>query len=295
MINSVLNGLQLYRSKWFSGLVDENMLSNALVTKPHEVTTVLSYIFGSYENSTIDFLTAGLGRTMEIADRQYDWPIMIDSDKAVQIKAAKWMGADISATSTPGLNQTPIQVWVSEKWFGPGAIVAFDDREFQARVMGEPFQDGSDFVYTLVVADGKAESYILPSLLAEGTHISREGSAYEEYSEEADIVNYNTPFKLRNHLTTMRLSYDITGDAYSSVMVISFKDPKSGKTTYLWSDYQEWRALRQWYSTIDRFSVYSKFNANADGTTDLRGANGRPIYWSRIARTDLTSQQRNLY
>lgn len=144
--------------------------------------------------------------------------------------------------------------------------------------MGEPYQDGSDYVYTLVVADGKADSFIPPSLLGNGSYISREGSAYEEYSEEADIVNYNTPFKLRNHLTTMRLSYDITGDAYSSVMVIQYKDPKSGKTTNLWSDYQEWRAIRQWYQTIDRFSVYSKYNANQDGTTDLRGTNGRPVY-----------------
>jgi len=278
MNNNVLNGLQLYRTKWFSGLVEENMLSNALVTKPHEITTVLSYIFGTYENSTIDFLTSGLGRTTEIADRQYEWPVMIDSDKAVQIKDAKWMGSSITSSSTPGLNQTPVQVWVSEKWFGPGAVVAFDDREFQARVMGEPYQDGSDFVYTLVVADGKADSFIPPTMLEAGSYISREGSAYEEYSEEADIVNYNTPFKLRNHLTTMRLSYDITGDAFSSVMVISYKDPKTGKTTNLWSDYQEWRALRQWYQTIDRFSVYSKYNANQDGTTDLRGTNGRPVY-----------------
>ena len=74
----------------------------------------------------------------------------------------------------------------------------------------------------------------------------------------------------------MRLTYDITGDAYSSVMVIAMKDPKTGKQSYLWSDYQEWRALRQWYETIERFSVYSKFNANADGTTDLKCTNGRP-------------------
>jgi hypothetical protein len=76
----------------------------------------------------------------------------------------------------------------------------------------------------------------------------------------------------------MRLSYDITGDAYSSVMVIAMKDQKSGKTSYLWSDYQEWRALRQWFQTLDRYLVYSKFNANADGTTDLKGTNGRPVY-----------------
>jgi len=278
MDNTSLNNLVLYRSKRFSDLVDENMLATALLTKPYEVSTVISYVFGKYENNTLDFLTMGLGKTLVIENRQYEWPVMIDSDKAITIKGAKWNGAAIASTDVPGINGTPIQIWVAEKWFGPGAIVAFDDREFQARIQGEPYQDGADYVYTLVVADGKPETFIPPSLLAVGKQISREGSAYEEYSEEADIVNYQTPFKLRNHLTTMRLQYDITGDAYSSVMVIALKDPSTGKSSYLWSDYQEWRALRQWYDTIERYSVYSKYNANADGTTDLMGTNGRPVY-----------------
>ena len=279
MDNTTLNNLVLYRSKRFSDLVDENMLATALLTKPYEVSTVISYVFGKYENNTLDFLTMGLGKTLVIENRQYEWPVMIESDKAITIKQAAWMGSTtIASTDCPGLNGSPIQIWVAEKWFGPGAVVAFDDREFQARIQGEPYADGADFVYTLVVADGKPESYIPPALLAAGKQISREGSAYEEYSEEADIVNYQTPFKLRNHLTTMRLQYDITGDAYSSVMVIALRDPATGKSSYLWSDYQEWRAMRQWYDTIERYSVYSKYNANADGTTDLMGTNGRPVY-----------------
>lgn len=203
---------------------------------------------------------------------------MIEHDKAITIKAAKWQGNVISSTDTPGLGGTPIQVWVAEKWFGVGAIVAFDDRNFQARVMSEPFQDGTDFVYTLNVVGDSPGSFIDPTQLAVGKQISREGSAYEEGSEEADIVNYQTPFKLRNHLTTMRLRYDITGSAVSSAMVIAMKDPKSGKSSYLWTDYQEWIAMRQWYEMIERFSVYSKYNANQDGTVNIKGTNGRPIY-----------------
>jgi hypothetical protein len=144
--------------------------------------------------------------------------------------------------------------------------------------MGSPYQDGNDYVYTVVCADGQPASFIPPTLLAAGCQVSRLGSAYEENSEEADIVNYQTPFKLRNHLTTMRLSYDITGSAVASVMVIAMRDPKTKKISYLWSDYQEWVALRQWYQNLEYELVYSKFNANADGTTDLIGTNGRPVY-----------------
>jgi hypothetical protein len=278
MINSVINDLQLYRSKWFSDLVDEDMLSNALVTRPHQVSTVLSYIFGRYENNTLDYLTGGLGRVMVIENREYEWPVMIEADKAVTIKRAVHNGQEVQAGDTAGINNTPILLWLEEKWFGPGAVLAFDDREFQVRVMGAPYQDGQDWVYTVMIPDGNPASFVPAELLEPGKQVSREGSAYEEYSDEADIVNYQTPFMLRNHLTTMRLQYDITGSAYSSVMVIEMRDPKTKKKTRLWSDYQEWVAMRQWFETVDRWLTYSKFNAKADGTTPLAGTNGRPVY-----------------
>jgi len=253
-----------------------------LLTKPHEVSSVISYIFGTKDDgyaSALDFLTGGLGKTMVIDQREFRWSVMIDSDRAVTIRSAKWNGSAVSSeTAQCGLGNTPIMLSLEDKWFGPGAIIELDDKEFQLRVSGAPFQDGNEWVYTCFIADGQAASFIPGKYLLPGRQTSRLGSAYEEYSEEADIINYNTHIKLRNHLTTVRLSYDITGTAYSTVLAIALKDPKTGKTSYLWSDFQEWKAAREWNKRQERQLVYSKFNANPDGTTDLMGTNGRPVY-----------------
>ena len=56
------------------------------------------------------------------------------------------------------------------------------------------------------------------------------------------------------------------------------KDPKTGKKSYLWSDYQEWTALREWRKRCEKMMVYSKSNRNQDGTFSLKGTNGRPVY-----------------
>jgi hypothetical protein len=279
MENNVLNKLQLYRTKWFSDLVDERMLANTLLTRPHEVSPVLSYIMGRFnQGSVIDYITNGMGNVMTIENRQYEWRVMIESERAVTIRDAKIDGTTIAATDAPGLNGAPITLWLSDKWFGPGAIIEFDDKEYQVRIVSEPYQDGNEWVYTVVMADGQAASFVPPTELAAGKQVSRVGSAYEEGSDEADIVNYQTPFMLRNHLTTMRLTYDITGDAYSSVMVIEMREPGTKKTTKYWAPYQEWVALRQWYERVDYMTMYSKYNANADGTVSLIGTNGRPVY-----------------
>ena len=284
MNNSFLNNLQLYRGRRFSDLVDENMISTAMLTKPHEVAGLLSLVFGTKDDgvsTAIDMITGGLGQTMTIENREYEWKVMIDSDHAVNIRWAKCNGTEVSTanytTVTPGLNGTPIYIALEEKQFGPGAILSFDNVNFQVRVDGVPTQDGSSWVYTCYVAEGFSGSYIPGEYLLPGRQVSRIGSAYEEYSNEADIINYQTPFKMRNNLTTLRLSYDITGDAYSTVLAIQLTDPETGKKSYLWSDYQYWLALREWKRREEKFLLFSHSNRNDDGTYALKGTNGRPV------------------
>lgn len=285
MNNTLLNNLQLYRGRRFSDLVDENMISNALLTKPHEVAGLLSLVFGTKDDgvsTTIDLLTGGLGKTMIIENREFEWAVQIDSDHAVNIRWAKWNGTEVNATSiangiTPGLGNTPIYIALEERWFGPGAVLSFDDFHFQVRTTGLPYQDGSSWVYECYVIDGSQASYIPGELLMPGRQVSRIGSAYEEYSDEADIINYQTPFKMRNHLQNLRLTYDITGDAYSTVLAIALKDPETGKSSYLWSDYQYWKALREWKKREETALLFSKSNRLSDGTYINKGTNGRPV------------------
>lgn len=281
MDNNILNNLVLYKGKRFSDLIDTAKISAASQQNPYQVATVLSYVFGTKDggyNTSLDMLTGGLGNVMTIDQPSWEWNVMIDADRAVTIRDARWNGAAITSDSTPGLGNTPIQLWLEDNWFGPTAILEFDDKEYQVRVAGAPYQDGNLWVYTCFVADGQPSSYIPADLLTPGCQVSRLASAVEEYSEEGDILNYSTHFKMRNYLTTIRINYDITGSAYSTVMAIALQDPKTGKKSYLWADYQEWKAMREWYKRCERMLVYMKNNVNKDGSCNLKGTNGRPVF-----------------
>ena len=284
MNNTLLNGLQLYRGKRFAGLVDENMISNAALTKPHEIAGLLSLVFGTKDDgvsTVIDMLTGGLGKTMTIDNSEYEWSVQIDADHAVNILWAKAggkrVGDDDNANRFAGMNGAPIYLGLEERFFGPGALLAFDNYNFQVRANGVPYQDGSAWVYECYVVDNYAGAYIPNEYLLPGRQVSRIGSAYEEYSDEADIINYQTPFKMRNSLSISRLSYDITGDAYSTVLAIALTDPETGKKSYLWADYQHWKALREWKKREEMKLLFAKPNRNADGTYTLKGTNGRPV------------------
>ena len=128
MDNNILNNLVLYKGKWFSDLVDTAKISVASQQNPYQVSQVLSYVFGTKDNgysTSIDMLTGGLGNVMTIDQPSWEWQVMIDADRAVTIRDAKWNGSSITSTSTAGLGNTPILLWLEDNWFGPGALLAF--------------------------------------------------------------------------------------------------------------------------------------------------------------------------
>lgn len=133
-MNTLLNNLQLYRGRRFSDLVDENMISNALLTRPHEIGGLLSLVFGTKDDgvsTAIDMITGGLGKTMTIENREYEWSVMVDQEKAVNIRWAKADGKEITSTAvktggiTPGLNGAPIYIGLEEKAFGSHILSRF--------------------------------------------------------------------------------------------------------------------------------------------------------------------------
>lgn len=131
-MNTLLNNLQLYRGRKFSDLVDENMISNALLTRPHEISGLLSLVFGTKDDgvsTAIDMITGGLGKTMTIENREYEWSVMVDQEKAVNIRWAKADGKEITSnnanTVTPGLNGAPIYIGLEEKAFGSHILSRF--------------------------------------------------------------------------------------------------------------------------------------------------------------------------
>ena len=103
-----INGLQLYRTKWHSGLTQQNHLSSAYLTEPEVMSTLVTRIFGMQGSNPIQYLTSGMGRSTEIGNREYDWHLQGDDEKAVAIAGN---------FGEYGANRTNFRVKFKEKWF----------------------------------------------------------------------------------------------------------------------------------------------------------------------------------
>lgn len=284
-----VNGLQLYQGKKFAGLTDQNHLSAAFLTEPEVVNNTLSYIFGSNYGNPLALLTGGLGRSKVIGNRQYQWRLMGDLERPIAIIRNFGDGS-----TTPGLYNQPFRVVLAEKEYVSGEVLIFDDRT-PCIVVGDPTQDGDGFIYTFKLLSPDPTKFLDPTLITAGHEVSKDYSAYEEGGSRSGITTYASPFEMRNHLTTQRKTYEITGSAATDVLAILMKDPISGKTSAMWTDVQEWTALAQWYRENERANVYSIFNAKPNGTVDLKGENGRPVYIGSGLREQIAPANQRYY
>jgi len=293
MYNGQLNKLQLYEGRWFADLIDQPKLADAWALFPTQIPQVVSWAMGTVDDawqSSLDFITGGLGNVERVQTPEYTWRVTVTLERPSTIHKSECQNI-----LYPGLQLTPIKLWLTDKWYSPGSILEFDDNQFQAIVVGEPYQDGAYFVYTVIVGNGQSSSYIPADLIQAGNQVSRAGSAYPEYSEQGDILVYNTGFEMKNHLTISRTEYSITGSAYSSVVAISALNPRNGKREYLVADEQQWKAIREHTKRCEYQMVYDQYTATSEGLSNLMGHNGYPITRSAGLLEQIAPSNRRYY
>lgn len=285
-----VNNLQLYQGKKFAGLTDTNHLATAFLTEPEMVNNTLSFVFGYKYNNPLSLFTGGLGKTRMLNNRQYDWRLIGDLERPITVLRNLNDGG-----STPGLYGQTFRVVLAEKEFASGEVLIPDNRDYSVIVVGDAIQDGDGFIYTLQLINPDPAAFMPPALIAAGKEFSKDYSAYEEGSSRSGLTTYGSPFEMRNHLTTQRKSREITGSAQTDVMAILMKDPNTGKTSALWSDVQEWTFLAQWYRELDRSLLYSVYNAKQNGTVNLKGDTGRPVYIGAGLRQQISPSNKRTY
>lgn len=276
-----ISDLQITEGVWHAGLTQANHLSTFFLTEPSLASEVVTRVYNKrndYKNA-LSFLTTGMGRTKELDNVVYRWPLAGDSEKAVPISISQATYGD--GGSTPGIAGTTFRVAVPEKWFTVGDVIVPDDTRYAMRVMEEVTSpDGINYVLVCQLLTKDASAYIPPALLETGRELSKDYNIVEhDMSRTSGDTHYATPFWMQNYMTTHRKMYSVSGAAQSKVLVISMMDPASKKVSNTWVKYAEWEFYAQWMDEIERSLIYGKSNVNStNGVTNMRGASGNEIY-----------------
>ena len=268
MATNAISNLQLYAPKSWSGLTTENHLGSVFAQEPTLVSNIISRVFGLNQYAGMDyFLSIGGGEQELPDDNDFEWLLKGDDEKALPIVA----------TVTGGKNGNVILLALGEKYFAKTDKLILDDGETALRVMQEPYMQGTNWIYPCQAMVFSTVA-VAASLLAAGAKVSKEYSPQERtLNRTYGETSYTSPFKMRNSLSFMSKTYTVPGNMHQRPLVIEMLDPKSNKTSKIWTQYAEWEFICQWAKEKERMLWFSKSNKQANGTYNMMGESGTPI------------------
>ena len=269
MATNAISSLQLYSPKSWSGLTTENHLGSVFAQEPTLVSNIISRVFGLNQYAGIDYFLSIGGSEQELADdNDFEWYLKGDDERALPI---------MTTITSQGANGTTILLVLGERYFAKTDKLVLDDGETALRVMEEPYAQGMNYVYpcqTMVFSS----SNIADSLLTAGSKVSKEYSPQERtLNRTYGETSYTSPFKMRNAMSFLSKTYTIPGNMHQRPLVIEMLDPKSNKTSKIWTQYAEWEFMCQWAKEKERMLWFSKSNKQANGTYNMMGDSGTPI------------------
>ncbi len=285
--------LQINTTNWHSGLTQATHLRTFFLVEPEMATQVVTRIYNKqngYKNA-LSYLTGGVGKSKEYNDIIYRWPVMGDSKKAIAITRAVF-----DAAANPGQAGSTFKVGVGEKWFTQGDILVPDDNSYSLRVMGEVAIDGNDYILTLELVTNNQSDFIPASLLQVGKELSKDFNAVEnDHSRTSGETHYVTPLLLENYMSTLRKSYSVTGAAHDKVLTIQLMNPDGTEMANTWVKYAEWEFWGQWLDEVEIMLMFGKTNVKPNGTTDMKGPSGNPLYLGSGLEQQISASNKRYY
>jgi hypothetical protein len=281
-----ISPLQIAQGKWQAGMTEQNHLASLALTSP-EINKTVAMLFSYKYNNPMTLLTGALSKTEYLSNREFRWYLMGESEKTVAVSMAAFDGLP-----NAGQYNSSFKVGFPEKYFFHKDVLRTDSGNL-VRIQEEPYQEGGNWIYTLRLITSDPSMFVIPSDVELGARFSKEFTAIAEY-DSGGATTAATPMMFKNHLTTIAKSDAITRSAATDVMVIRIPN-QDGSTTDSWTSMKEWNFMKQWYREQERLLMYSRYNADPEGNTQLLSDNNRPVYMGAGIREQIEMGERREY
>ena len=269
-----VNGTNISVQKTFyndSQMTDMNSLANALLTKPTELSPIITHLAGKDDKRfPLSFLTEGVGNTKSIDRLEYEYRVATHRLRTRPVATA-------NANANLGLGGSSFELEFPDKHFVfPYVLVSQSGA--QARIMKAPEQvaGGSSYKYTLQLVNPVASATLPAADAVAGALWAQMYAPVGVDFSRGNASNWETPGKVRNKLTTVRKSYHMSGNAKDFVAEFSLPTKGSG-TTKLWMDYEEYLHMLDFKEECELYYWYGQKTYDANGQTYMKDENGQPV------------------
>jgi len=267
------NGTNISVQKTFyndSQMTDMNSLANALLSKPAELSPIITHLSGKDDKRfPLSFLTEGVGNVKSIDRLEYEYRV------ATHRLRTRPVASTMTSTASVGVGGATFELEFPDKHFVfPYVLVS--QSGIQARIMREPESAGSIFKYTLQLVNPSATATMPAADVTSGALFAQMYAPVGVDFSRGNASNWETPGLVRNKLTTVRKSYHMSGNAKDFVAEFSLPT-KGGSTTKLWMDYEEYLHMLDFKEECEMYYWYGQKSYDANGHTYMKDENGQPV------------------
>lgn len=227
-----------------------------------------------FSGKLADPLNPKSARYKIVGNRKVMWKVKGYPDRKARIIGYGGKGYRCDAfDTTPGKNQTWVDIYLDTNWFSPKDVLELADNATYIHVSDSTLPqeiEGGVFHYRVKVMTNNTADYINQNLLAIGQEVSISHSAFEEMSETA-YEKYTFDESAYTHMTIQRLKWSISGTADEYKPNAVWVEHNGVK---MWTDHAQLEMLQRATMYRERQILNGKSTVSADDKVVLRTVEG---------------------
>jgi len=249
---------------------DMNSLTNAMLQHPAKLSPMMTFLGGREDKKfPLTMLTEGAGNVESIDKLEYEYNVQ------EKVTRTRPVAATPSNTTDLGKGGQTFTLTFPDKWFIKDYVLV-SKSGVQARIMSQPVPNGNNYDYTLQLVNPSGAATMPASDVQAGSMFGQLFAPVGTDFSRGNASNWVAPSKVQHKLTTVRKSYEMSGNAVD--YVAEFELPtKNGSTSKLWMDYEEWQKYLQWKMESEMYYWYGEQSYDAQGVTPMKDENGQPV------------------
>jgi len=265
------------KGKAWSGLTLKNHIGAIFGSQPQLVSPLTTVLL---QNSGMKNLDTTLSlfpeKVLNTAD-DFVWKVVGSDERNIPLVEARAGGVVVTANTVGvGVARTKFQLVFGEKWFTKMHVIAGPRPDvYQIRILEEPYEEGSNYVYECEVWGGQESLAGIPGdELLGGNRFSIESAyAEDELSTQGAGIQFTSPYLMRNSVSTLRMEHKVSG-AMLDVKVepvyfagIETRDPNTGKVhkSATWMQEVYWQFEKALSRIKSRTIMFGKTNRDENG------------------------------
>lgn len=265
------------KGKAWSGLTLKNHIGAIFGTQPQLVSPLTTVLL---QNSGMKNLDTTLSlfpeKVLNTAD-DFVWKVVGSDERNIPLVEARFQGSVVDTNTVGvGVARTRFELVFAEKWFTKVHVIAGPRPDvYQIRILEDPYELGSNYVYECEVWGGQESLAGIPGdELLPGNRFSIE-SAYvaDELSIRGAGIQFTSPYLMRNSVSTLRMEHKVSGAMIDMKVEpvyfagIETRDPNTGgvhkSTTWMQEVY--WQFEKALSRIKSRTLMFGKTNRDEQG------------------------------